>query len=118
MPFKKFKSANNNPVNLKNIIDETKTNQVLTAAAEILKRHMTQELQQANLPEQVRTSLINSVEVQTGTNGEIHLQIKANEVTNIEYGTTSQPEQPFILRALNAARTEINQLITTMKYHR
>lgn len=101
--------------NIKNLIDEENTREILKQAAEILKRHLLQELQHTTLPEQVRASIINSLEIQNGKDGNILLNIRSGTIKDIEYGTNSQPEQPLILRARQSAQSEINQLIKSIK---
>ena len=83
---------------------------LVQAVAERLKSNLIAELSTLGLETDKTNQIIQSIQIEVNGNESLKLCINSPLATELEFGTRTRDEQPWILRAIQKTKQDIKQL--------
>lgn len=96
---------------MEDIVSASVQSSILNKAAEAFRQEIITELNNSNIPADIKDEIEQSLIVETHDDKSIHLKVKTNELKNIEYGSTRLAENAVVLRARNSLENAISKIL-------
>lgn len=108
-----MRAKSNQPkhIDIDDFISDQSRQEVIQQAAKLMMENLQTELAQTSLSERQKQAISRSIKVSASNNEEITIRVSHPLASELEFGTSTQDEHPWLLRAKQKTQRDLASFV-------